>query len=48
MVVWRVLQQQSVLALNTWRHGATPHPAPHLALPPPQKAWGGRILALHL
>ena len=32
VVVWRVLQHQSVLALNTWRHGAAPHPAPHPVL----------------
>ena len=43
VVVWRVLQHQSVLALNTWRHGAAPHPAPHPVLhraphPPPPTA----------
>ena len=53
VVVWRVLQHQSVLALNTWRHGAAPHPAPHpvlhraLHLPPPHTFSASPHLSSH-
>ena len=44
VVVWRVLQHQSVLALNTWRHVAAERAATRLLLRKVIAAWASALL----